>query len=125
MKRARVAKRSSVTLSGADAVNAAARDVIARGGGFGDNKAFIVEVWEIIGHPSDMTLDEFKAILWDMRRAGSVSLARADLVEAMPRRKVELSEFRPKMFAWSRDDDFGGETYHFVRVPAAGRRRSD
>lgn len=89
-----------------DAVNAAARDVLAAGMGWGERKAFVVDVFDRLQrfNPS-LTLDGLKALLVELLRDGAVSLSRADLPEAMPTHLVRRSEIATL-----------GSTYHFVVV---------
>lgn len=87
------------------------RDAIARIKPWapGSGKFFISDVYDqVVADDRDdgMTIDEFKALLNQLRRSGQVDLARADLVAAMPQRKVALSEM-----------DAGGATFHFIVVP--------
>lgn len=82
---------------------AAARAVLANGGGFGWEKAFISEVHVRLN--SSMELPAFKALLVKLLQAGEVRICRADLVEAMDEATVAASETRHL-----------GATFHFVIV---------
>lgn len=67
----------------------------ARDGVFGGRKVFISAVWDELrrnGRWSTLTIPEFKRRLLDAQRAGSLELARADLVAAMDPRLVADSE---------------------------------
>lgn len=93
-------------MAAGDAVNAAARDVLAERRGWGEHKAFILDVFgKLAALNPTMTLDGFKALLIELQRDGSVDLSRADLPEAMDSGKVRRSEIASL-----------GSTYHFVRV---------
>lgn len=84
-------------------INEAARSVLAAGGGFGENKAFICEVYERL-NPA-MSLPAFKTLLLSLLQAGSVTICRADLVEVMDLAKITLSEIKDL-----------GATFHFVWI---------
>ena len=69
----------------------------AREGVFGDRKVFISAAWEALrARPgwTALALDDFKSRLLAAHRAGSLSLARADLVAAMDPGLVAASEIR-------------------------------
>lgn len=69
-------------------------------------KVFISDAFEQVradGRDDGMSLDEFKRELVKLHRAGKVRLARADLVAAMPGKKVAASE-----------TDANGATFHFI-----------
>ena len=76
-----------------DDVRRAARST--QHGVFGDRKVFISAVWDELrrtGRWSALPISDFKRRLLDAQRAGSVELARADLVAAMDPRLVADSE---------------------------------
>lgn len=76
-----------------DDVRAAARS--AHHGVFGGRKVFISAVWDELrrtGRWSTLSIPDFKRRLLDAHRAGSLELARADLVAAMDPRLVASSE---------------------------------
>lgn len=85
----------------------------ARGGWYvGDRRVFIAYVWRQLEaeRPASapiMTLDEFKRRLLEANRARLVTLARADLVEAMNHADVMESETRYLV-----------ATFHFIVVGA-------
>lgn len=71
------------------------------------SKVFVSDLYDTLvrqGVDDGMTIDEIKAILVDLHRKGLIVLSRADLVAAMPQRKVAESEI-----------DARGATFHFVR----------
>lgn len=77
-------------------------------GWFGDNKVFIVHVWNMVRHDPEfasMDLDGFKQRLAKANNARLLDLSRADMVEAMDRDDVRLSEI-----------PYFGATFHFVRI---------
>ncbi|MEO6808795.1 MAG: hypothetical protein ABI353_06755 [Isosphaeraceae bacterium] len=77
-------------------------------GRFGDNKVFVVHVWNMVKQDpefSSMDLDGFKQRLAEANNARLLDLSRADLVAAMDPNDVRLSEI----------SYFGG-TFHFVRI---------
>jgi hypothetical protein len=84
-------------------ITKAARAVLAAGGGFGDSKAFISEVYETLGLA--MSLPDFKALLVGMQCRGDLNMSRADLVEVMDPVKVATSETRDL-----------GASWHFIRI---------
>ncbi len=88
----------------ADAVRAAAAEVTGDGR-FGDRRVFIAALWRRAarGELAGLTLAEFKRRLLDANRAGDLSLARADLVDAMDPAVVAESEIRDL-----------GSSFHFV-----------
>src|SRR4029077_14684332 len=74
-------------------VLAAARD--CQSGRYGDNKVFVVHVWRALLHDPDfqgIDLATFKARLAEANNARLLNLSRADLVQAMDRQDVQLSE---------------------------------
>ncbi len=73
-------------------------------GVFGDRKVFIADVYDQMPAATRGTLDEFKARVNAERRAGTLSLTRADLVQAMPEDRVARSAI----------NDPTGADYHFV-----------
>ncbi len=77
-------------------------------GRFGDRKVFVSALWQRVGRKLGMSLAEFKVWLAAQHRAGSLQLARADLVAAMD----------PKLVASSEIQDRGAE-FHFVVDPGA------
>jgi len=82
------------------------RDAVAkvRGPGrFGDRKVFVSALWDRVGAELGMSLAEFKAWLVAQHRAGTLRLARADLVAAMDPKLVASSEIR-----------IPGAEFHFV-----------
>jgi hypothetical protein len=88
----------------AEKVNAAARDLVARGIGFGD-KAFVSDVAQALG----MTTARLAPLLVNWNNIGWVRLARADLVGAMPPDKVRDSEI-----VFGRDER--GSSFHFIET---------
>lgn len=72
---------------------------------WGEHKVFIADLWPAVGG----SLAAFKARLLEARRAGLVTLSRADLVSAMPAGKVERSDTR---YPGEHDSD----AVHFVRL---------
>ncbi|WP_044241793.1 hypothetical protein [Chondromyces apiculatus] len=86
-----------------------ARQVLAaarasRSGRFGDNKVFIAHVYRELDPPG-LDLEAFKVRLVEAKRAGLLSLSRADLVEAMAPEDVRHSEASDH-----------GARFHFVRL---------
>lgn len=80
-------------------------------GRYGHDSVFISSAWQRLRAQrpySHMSLDEFKRRLIEANRNGELSLVRADLVDDMDPREVELSEI---------DDGYG--TFHFILDPAA------
>lgn len=88
----------------------------------GKGKVFVAAAFDearAAGYGGD--LDEFKAGVWDGKIKGELSVARADLVEAMDPELVRRSEIQ---VAWSEnrprrgfDSWHVGTTVHFIRVP--------
>jgi hypothetical protein len=77
-------------------------------GRFGDNKVFVIHVWRALhADPAfaAMGLDGFKRRLAEANNARRLDLSRADMVEAMDRDDVRLSEVA-----------YLGATFHFVRI---------
>jgi hypothetical protein len=96
----------------AQKVKAAARD--CPDGRYGDNKVFIIHVWRLLqGDPEfqGVTLDAFKQRLADANNARLIDLGRADLVQAMDREDVQLSEV-----------NYLNATFHFIRIDSSERR---
>lgn len=83
---------------------------VPQSGRFGSRKVFIFFIWNALVHAgcTALTLDDFKRQLIAAQRAGEVSLARADLVAAMPRDAVAASEIV-----------HNGTTWHFALDPSA------
>ncbi len=84
----------------------AVRDAVTkvRGSGrFGDRKVFVSALWDRVGEELGMSLAEFKLWLVAQHRAGTLRLARADLVAAMDPELVARSEIRVQ-----------GAEFHFV-----------
>jgi hypothetical protein len=77
---------------------------VAPTGRFGGNKVFIAHVHRQLGDPG-LALAAFKERLVEAKRAGLVSLSRADLVEAMAPEDVRDSE-----------TSYLGAKFHFVRL---------
>jgi hypothetical protein len=77
------------------------------------DKVFIHPLWLAINRRYDITLFAFRELLVALHRNGELSLSRADLVEVMDPLVVERSETRGGYY----------DRYHFVRVPAARRRK--
>lgn len=79
---------------------------VPESGRFGSRKVFVSAVWEALtaAERARQNLDGFKAQLFAAHRAQLLSLARADLVAAMPTALVEASEMEPDR----------GVTFHFV-----------
>jgi hypothetical protein len=93
----------------AEAVLTAAEET--QTGRFGDDKVFIGHVWRTWrARGGELELEPFKVRLVEANRVRSVTLSRADLVEAMNPDDVRESEARHL-----------GATFHFVRVPAPRR----
>jgi len=97
-------------MSSQDSFITAVHDAVARatttpGAMFGPRKVFISAVWDALSPTAAKGLDlpGFKRRLLDARRAGRISLARADLVAAMDPDLVRQSE--------THDD---GAEFHFV-----------
>lgn len=88
----------------ARAVRAAAAEVTGEGR-FGDRRVFIAALWRRVarGDLAGLGLADFKRRLLDANRAGDLSLARADLVDAMDPALVAESEIRDL-----------GSSFHFV-----------
>ncbi|HEY0484463.1 MAG TPA: hypothetical protein VGD37_43380 [Kofleriaceae bacterium] len=91
---------------------ATVRDAIARvpeSGRFGSRKVFVSAIWEALrdADRARQNLDTFKAGLFAAHRAQLLSLARADLVAAMPPGMVATSQMEPDR----------GVTFHFVVDP--------
>lgn len=88
----------------ARAVRAAAAEVTGEGR-FGDRRVFIAALWRRAarGELAGLTLADFKKRLLDANQAGDLSLARADLVDAMDPALVAESEIRDL-----------GSSFHFV-----------
>lgn len=70
---------------------------------YGKTDVFIYPVWKKVKDEIEMTLPEFKSWLVDRNREQKLSLARADLVDAMDPRLVEESEI----------SDLGA-SFHFI-----------
>jgi hypothetical protein len=75
-------------------------------GRFGDDKVFISHLHRVAARTPTTTLDEFKNELVRLHTRGLITLARADLVEAMNPADVAESETR-----------YLSATFHFVRLP--------
>lgn len=88
----------------ARAVRAAAAEVTGDGR-FGDRRVFIAALWRRVaeGELAGLTLADFKRRLLEANQAGDLSLARADLVDAMDPALVAESEIRDL-----------GSSFHFV-----------
>jgi hypothetical protein len=88
----------------AEAVNAAIAQV-PESGRFGNRKVFVSAIWDAITPPeyAGLSMDDFKRHLIAAQRAQLLSLARADLVAAMPGTAVAASEIM-----------HNGASYHFV-----------
>jgi hypothetical protein len=92
-----------------DAVHSAARTVGRKTHErYGARKVFIGAIWNAIGEDRAIAFDAFGERLIEAHRRGMLSLARADLVAAMPREAVRTSEIGD-----SRSE------FHFVVDPAA------
>lgn len=92
-----------------EAFAGAVRNAIARvpeSGRFGSRKVFVSAVWDALPvvERERQSLHGFKAQLFAAHRAQLLSLARADLVAAMPPAAVAESEIEPAR----------GVTFHFV-----------
>ena len=92
---------------------ATVKEAIARvpdSGRFGSRKVFVSSLWEALrdAERAHQNLDTFKEQLFAAHRAQLLSLARADLVAAMPPTMVARSQMEPDR----------GVTYHFVVDPA-------
>jgi len=75
-------------------------------GGFGDRKVFISSLWDELRrdrHWASLSLADFKTGLVAAQRAGTLELARADLVAAMDPELLAASEIRD-----------GGASFHFM-----------
>lgn len=77
-------------------------------GRFGSHKVFVSALWETMSIRR-CSLDDFKARLIAAHRAQLLSLARADLVAAMPAAVVAASQIEPDR----------GVQFHFVIDPKA------
>jgi hypothetical protein len=86
----------------AASVNAAIARV-PESGRFGRRKVFVSAIWDALAGCDGLCLDGFKSQLIAAQRAQLLSLARADLVAAMPPATVASSEIAHY-----------GATYHFV-----------
>jgi len=84
---AEMRERESFFHPAADRVNVAAREIVAMGEGWG-RKAFISDVAERLGS----TPQRLAPLLVAWNNLGWVELGRADLVGAMPPKKVDASE---------------------------------
>lgn len=76
----------------------------------GSAKRFISDVYETVcdlGRDDGVSLPEFKDILWRLHKGGRITLARADLVAAMPERKVAASQIARN-----------GAEFHFIVTAA-------
>jgi hypothetical protein len=80
-------------------------------GRFGDRKVFIAPLWDRVGGKIHMSLLEFKRWLIDQHRQRHLTLARADLIAAMPYDMVRRSEANT-------EGAHSGATYHFVIDPS-------
>lgn len=90
----------------ADRVKATAR--ACKTGRYGDNKVFIVHVWRALQGDPDFhggDFPAFKARLAEANNARLLSLARADLVQAMDPEDVHLSEVV-----------YMNASFHFIRI---------
>lgn len=99
-----------------DTIAHVVRDTASRAPRFGDRKVFVADVHRQLveeGRDDGMTLDELKAELVRLHKAGKIKLARADLVAAMDPAKVTASE-----------TDAGGATFHFVTLAGPKRGKS-
>lgn len=88
----------------AEKVNKIARELLARGIGFGDRKAYISDVAAELG----TTVSRLAPLLVSWNNLGWVHLVRADLVMAMPADKVRESEIVIGRA------DVRGSSFHFV-----------
>jgi hypothetical protein len=81
-------------------------DAIGEAGRFGPYKVFVSAIWRQLAHDprrGGMVLDELKQRLLEANRASLLDLARADLVGAMDRDEVAMSEIADR-----------GASFHFV-----------
>ena len=83
---------------------------VPQSGRFGTRKVFISSIWSVLvdAGRTALTLDGFKVQLLAAQHAGQLSLARADLIAAMPSAVVIASEI-----------DRDGATWHFAIDPQA------
>lgn len=81
------------------------RDAAQRAARWG-NGAYIASVYEALDLGEGYSLDEFKALLWALHKAGALRLRGADLVEAMD----------ASLLAASRIDGPARSTWHFVQL---------
>ena len=83
---------------------------VPQSGRFGSRKVFISSIWRVLVDTgrTALALDGFKVQLLAAQRAGQLSLARADLVAAMPKDSVIASEI-----------ECDGATWHFAIDPQA------
>lgn len=90
----------------ADTVQAAIRRVGPEGR-FGSNKVYIDRAFGAFRSHTGLNVNmaEFKARLATANNARAIDLSRADLVQAMPRRRIRRSEI-----------EFHGASFHFIRV---------
>jgi hypothetical protein len=100
-----VVEMSTVPLSQFAAVVDAAIARVPESGRFGNRKVFVSAIWDAItpAEYASLSMDDFKSQLIAAQRAQLLSLARADLVAAMPGAVVAASEIM-----------HNGATYHFV-----------
>lgn len=122
MTRRRQPESKSQTLAEfSDDINSSALAILQSGdktGTFGERKVFIAYLWAIMRMAANKrddedfyTLAEFKARLLSAMRAGSVKLARADLVGSMDYNMVRKSEL---------EMPGSGSHVNFVVVDGAG-----
>ena len=84
-------------------------DAVPRIGGdgrYGDRKVFIAAIYDRVGARLGLTLDQLKRLILDLNRQRILTLARADLVAAMPPDMVRRSETSDR-----------GASFHFVVDP--------
>lgn len=112
-KSSKASKTLNVEMAASAAILAAAKDVLAAGGGFpgipgvkGTDKVFLCEVYDRLAplNPG-LTLAGLKALCVELHFASELSLCRCDLVEAFSATIVDRSEV---------EHDYC--TFHFVRV---------
>jgi hypothetical protein len=84
-------------------------------GRFGDRKVFVAALWDLVGDRIGMSLSEFKDWLFRQHHASRLTLARADLVSAMPYDLVRRSEIEVRRDPNARHVE---AQYHFVVDPA-------
>jgi hypothetical protein len=96
----------TIALANFAATVSEAMERVPESGRFGPRKVFVSAIWDALRDTdrNRQNLDNFKAQLFAAHRAQLLSLARADLVAAMPTAMVAASQLEPDR----------GVTFHFV-----------